>query len=389
MKILQVLGGGAWGGGSVITHALVRTLIQRGDDVWVVCLDDESSQRFTEIGARPVHVPFWFRPINPLDAVPLAWLTWLCARERFDLVATHTSKGGFLGRLAARIAGVPRIIHHAHGFAFRETQPLLVQWVYRRIEKLAARWCDAILCVSEEHRQGALRARICPASLVQTVLNGIDVECFERADAGAARKALGYAGNEIVIGIATRLAQKKGVEDAIAAMPYVLRMFPAARLEIFGAGPMERELKELAARSPAAASIRFRGFFHNIPELLGAFDLLLQPSISEGPSIALLEAMAAGRAVVACNIQGNREVIHHSQTGWLVPPSSHQDLAVAICRLLADLPLRARMGAAARADVKQRFTQQRMIRETLALYDARLKHRKEVTYANRTTEAVS
>jgi glycosyltransferase involved in cell wall biosynthesis len=179
MKVFQVLSGGAWGGGGVVVMAITRALIDRGDQVWVLCLDEGVASRFREAGATVVMSPLWFHPINPLDIVPFAQLYSLCVRERFDLVATHTSKGGFLGRLAARMAGTPHIIHHAHGFAFRECNSRVVRSCYIALERLASRYCDSIISVSEDHRQGAIRERVASAAQIQTVLNGIDLAPFE------------------------------------------------------------------------------------------------------------------------------------------------------------------------------------------------------------------
>src|ERR1700731_590096 len=135
MKVLQVLCGGSWGGGGVVVLAYVSEMIRRGDEVWVVCLDDEVERRFAEAGARTVRMPWWFHAINPFDVIPFVQLWRLCRRERFDLVATHTSKGGFIGRLAAKAAGAPCVVHHAHGFAFRETQKPWLQRCYASLER--------------------------------------------------------------------------------------------------------------------------------------------------------------------------------------------------------------------------------------------------------------
>jgi len=114
------------------------------------CLDDGVEQKFAEVGAKIVRPRFWFHPINPADLIPFLQLFFLCRRERFDLVATHTSKGGMLGRIAARAAGIPKILHHAHGFAFRDTQAKWVQRIYIFLERLAARACD-LIAVSYTH----------------------------------------------------------------------------------------------------------------------------------------------------------------------------------------------------------------------------------------------
>src|SRR5436305_3091108 len=165
MKIFQVLSGGAWGGGGVVVLAITRALIARGDRVFVLCLDEGVADRFREAGATVVMSPLWLHPINPLDVISLAHLYAVCVRENFDLVATHTSKGGFLGRLAARLAGTPHIVHHAHGFAFRECNSRSVRRLYITLKRLASHCCEAIISVSEDHRQGAIREHVATVQL--------------------------------------------------------------------------------------------------------------------------------------------------------------------------------------------------------------------------------
>ncbi len=353
----------------MVVLAITRALIERGDRVWVVCLDDGVAERFQGIGATIVRSPLWLHPINPLDVVPFVQLLALCRRERFDLVATHTSKGGFLGRLAARLGGVPHIVHHAHGFAFRECHRPMVSRLYVALERLASRACDSIISVSEEHRQAAIRERVTSPNRIQTVLNGIDLRPFQGADPRRARRRLGFQESDLLLAVASRLAPKKGVEYLIRAMPAVLASFGTGQLVIFGEGPMKAELRQEAERVGVAQRVHFPGFRHDIPELLGAFDVILQPSLSEGLSVSVLEAMAAGRPLIVCDIQGNREVIQNGETGLLVPPANSAALAEAILKVLGDPVLARRLGENAARVCRARFSEQRMVEQTLAIYD--------------------
>jgi glycosyltransferase involved in cell wall biosynthesis len=364
MKVLQVLAGGTWGGGCVVVLDYLSEMVRRGDEVWVVCLDDEVERRFAEAGCKTVRSPFWFHPINPLDAIPFFQLWRLCRREKFDLVATHTSKGGFLGRLAAKLAGAPHIVHHAHGFAFRETQKPWIQRCYILLERIAARACDRIISVSEDHRQGGLRARVAPPEKIVTVLNGIDVGAFDRPARPSARKP-----GEVVIGVASRFAPKKGIGDLIEAFPAIHAAHPGARLVLAGDGPSRVELQEQAGRTGLGDRIQFAGFCENVPDVMAAFDIVTQPSISEGLSISVLEGMAAGKPLVVCDIQGNREIITQGVNGMTVPPSDPPSLAAAI-NWLIDHPSEAQtLAARARADCKARFSRERMVKEILESYD--------------------
>lgn len=369
MKIFQVLSGGEWGGGAVVVLAITRALISRGDRVWVLCLDDSVATPFCEAGATVVRSPLWFRPINPLDAVPFVQLCTLCLRERFDLVATHTSKGGFLGRLAAYITGIPHIIHHAHGFAFRECNSPAVRQLYIALERLASHCCDSIISVSEDHRQGAICKRVASADKIHTVLNGIDFLPFEDADAAAARRCLGFQEHDVLLCVGSRLAPKKGLEYLIEAIPAVIARFPSVRLVLFGDGPMRDELRLQAEHLGIAHHIMFPGFRRDIPKLLGAFDIILQPSLSEGLSISVLEAMAAGRPIIACNIQGNRELIRNGENGLLAPPADPIALSEAIIKILSNPALGEALGRQAAIDCRSRFSEARMVEETIAIYD--------------------
>jgi len=369
MKILEVLGGGAWGGGSVVVMAIVRALIERGDEVWVVSLDDENSERFASIGAKIVRSPFWLHPINPLDILPFLQLFFLCRREKFDLVDTHTSKGGILGRFAARLAGVPYIIHHAHGFAFKESNRPLVRKLFLALERWAARACDAIISVSEEHRSTAITEGVAAPDHIRTVINGIDLRLFESPNRAEARRQLNANPDHLLIGVANRLAPVKAIEYAVRAMPAVVKKFPNARMVIIGEGPSEADLRREAAESGVADHIVFTGFRRNVPELLAAFDVVVQPSRWEGLSISLLESMAAGKPVVACDVQGNRDVLDHGRNGLMVPPQDPEALASAIVRLLSDSNFAGQLGRNAAQDCRERFSQQRMVEQTLAIYD--------------------
>jgi len=369
MKILQVLCGGAWGGGSVVVLHNIEALIRRGDEVWVITADDEQTRCFQRVGATVVQLRSWRRHISPRDVVPFVQLFRLCRREKFDLVATHTSKAGFIGRLAAKAAGVRHVVHHAHGFAFRETQPKWVQRCYVFLERIAAHACDLIISVSEDHRQAGIRKRVACADKIVTVLNGIELDAFGRTSVQVERGKLGFEAEDVLIGVAGRFAPKKGLEDLIRAFPEIHKAHPKARLVLVGDGPSRPGLEKIAQRIQLGRQIHFTGFRNDIPDLLSAFDVVVQPSISEGLSLSIIEPMAAGKPIVACNIEGNREIITSRVNGLLVPPSDPAALAAAVGLLLKDPEYARALGKAAQDDCRERFSKARMVRQTVKLYD--------------------
>jgi glycosyltransferase involved in cell wall biosynthesis len=369
MKVLQVLGGGKWAGTSVVVMAITKALLARGDEVWVICLDEEVAGRFRAAGARTLRCPLWFRPINPLDAVPLAQLTALCRRQRFDLVVTHTSKGGVLGRVAAWAANVPAIVHHAHGYSFNGPQsPGIRRW-YVALERLASRAGHLTIAVAEEHRRAAIESRIERPETIRTIHNGIDLTPFAEADREAGRRRFGFRDDELVIGVTSRLAPLKGLEFLIAAMPEVVSRFPTARAVIAGDGPLEAALRRQARAAGVEAAVLFPGFVREVPSFLAACDVFTLPSLREGLSVSVVEAMAAGLPVVGTDIPGTREQIRHGVTGLLAPGGDRAALAGALVRLLADADLRARLGANARREAQARFSESMMVARHLAVYD--------------------
>jgi glycosyltransferase involved in cell wall biosynthesis len=369
MKILQVLCGRAWGGGSVVVLAITRALIARGDEVWVVSFEEENDRRFREAGAILARPPVWFHPINPLDVIPFLYFWNLCRREKFDLVATHTSKGGFLGRLAAHAAGVPRIVHHAHGFSFNRPLSPRMKRFYISLERFAARADHLIIAVNEQQRRMAVEFGVDRPAKLRTVHNGIDLRAFEWGDREATRGKLGFDESALLVGAVGRLAPQKGFTYLIRALPLVLAAAPEVHLVIVGDGPLKAELEREAYRAGVSEHVHLLGFRRDISNLLGAFDIFAQPSLWEGLSISLIEALAAGKPVVATDIEGNREVVDHGETGLLVRPADPDAFAEGLIALLLDRSLAKRFGDCAPRVALKRFSEERMVAEILAAYD--------------------
>jgi len=375
-KVFQVLAGGPWGGGAVVVLALTRALIEAGCQVWVLCLDESVGRRFAGAGARVVTSRHWRREIRPVrDFLAFVELFKLCRRERFDLVNTHTSKGGFLGRLAARLAGVPRVIHTAHGFAYNEASSRVLAMFYAWLERVAGHFCDLVISVNEEERLDAIRRKVIGSDKIVTVLNGIDLDLFKDTQkTEATRRGMGVPEHAVVVGTVGRLAEQKGFAYLIRAIPRVLRSCPQAWFVFAGTGPLEPELRALADEEGIRERCRFLGFREDIPELLACYDLFVLPSLWEGLSITLLEAMAAAKPVVATDIKGTREVITDEVNGLLVPPADPEALADGIVHLIRDRELAQSIGAKARDRIGQHFSQAAMIKNTLRWYGLDYEH---------------
>ena len=369
MKVVHFLGGGNFGGGTLVVLPIVRAQAKRGDRVWVFANDGESCRLLQEAGAETVKIPCWRGPITPLDIFPFLSFFWFCLTHRIELAITHTSKGGFLGRVAARLAGVPKIVHYIHGFGFHEFTPPRTRLFYVWLEKMAARFADLHVSVGEMHRVIAIDEKICPPEKIVTVLNGVDLSPFDRIDRREARARFGFGDGDLILGSAGRLATQKGFEYMLSAMPEILSKHPEAKLAICGTGELEEDLKRQARELRVDKQVQFLGFRPDAREFMVACDVFVHPSLWEGLSISLMEAMGSGTPIAASRIPGNIEMIRHWENGVLMAPREPRDIAANVLHLLGDPAWARSLGQQAARDARLHFTLDRMVAQNLEVYD--------------------
>jgi len=370
IRLLHVVGESRYGGAGIVILGLARVARAQGWQVDVLTTDPTFQHAVKQDGFGVVDLDVIHRQIRPLwDVRGVSRLVDYLRRERYDIVHTHTSKGGFIGRLAARLAGVPSIVHTMHGFAFHEGSPASVRLFYSGLERLAAQWCGRIISVSEFHRDWAIRLGICDPDRIIAIANGIaEPRRNPSGDPAQIRYSLGAESGDLLILSVSRLAADKGLEYLIQAAA----MFPAAgrriRVAIAGDGPARETLEQLAASLGINDRISFLGFRDDIGDLLAASDMVVLPSIREGLSISLLEAMAAGKPIVATSIGSQREVASRGEMACLVPPADTQSLCESITRLAADPVRMSRLGANARAVYSNHYTEGEMLQSYRQVY---------------------
>ncbi len=361
-KVLQVIGGSEFGGAVWIILSYVQMLQAQGFEVLVCASADSVAQAYKEIGCEIVAVDEMRRSINPfLDSKAFYKLWQLCRHREIDIVHTHTSKGGFLGRAAGRFAHVPIVIHTVHGFAFHEgSSPLSIR-AFAAIERLAARWCDKITTVSEFHRRWAIQLGIVPPDKICTVHNGISTDRLipnrRRADV---RQDFGLEEDSFLIATVGRLAPQKGLEYLLQATGAVRTEVPKVKLVIAGDGPSGASLRELTRRLGLDNVVMFTGFSSDVGTLLHACDVLVSPTLREGMSVSILEAMALGKPVITTNISSNKELITDGLSGMLVPPRDENMLARKIINLATDEDLQKKFGLAAAERFQLYFSEKKM-----------------------------
>jgi glycosyltransferase involved in cell wall biosynthesis len=288
-----------------------------------------------------------------------------------DLVHTHASKAGILGRWAAAKLGIPAV-HTIHGASFHYGQHPLAFRLYRQLERHAGRRTAKFISVADAMTDQYVAAGVAPCEKFLTIHSGFDVEPFlsPPRPPSEVRRELGLSPEHVVIGKVGRLFHLKGHEFVIEAAGAVCERFPQVRFLFVGDGILrgqyERRLDELGLKDRFV----FAGLVppDKVAELVHAMDIVVHTSLWEGLARVLPQGLIAGKPVVSYAIDGAKEVVIPGETGYLVPPQSIDELAAALSELVADPALRHRLGAAGRARFTDQFRHQTMTRRIRELY---------------------
>jgi glycosyltransferase involved in cell wall biosynthesis len=342
----------------------------RGFEVQAVASPGEMLRRFGEAEGVPVHAVPMERGISPArDVVAVARLTWRLLAVRPHIVDAHTPKGGLVGMLAARLAGVPVRVYHLHGLRYATARGP-VRAVLVAAERISAALATRVLCVSRSVAEAAVEDGVVPRAKVAVLLggsiNGVDATgrfrpAEDEAARRAARLAVGLPPGAPVIGFVGRLVREKGVSELWEAWRELREEWPELRLVLVGPrephDPIPPQVADALDRDPR---VRCAGVDWDTPRWYRAMDVVALPSWREGFPVVPLEAAAMGLPVVATRVPGCVDAVVDGVTGRLVPPRDPAALAAALRAYLADPALRARDGAAARARVLRDFDQRRL-----------------------------
>ncbi|NLW50102.1 MAG: glycosyltransferase family 4 protein [Candidatus Brocadiaceae bacterium] len=366
------------GGAQENTLHTCHGLQQRGWDVLLITgppigPEGELLSTVRRLGIPCAVVPALRRPIAPLrDARAFVELVRLLRWFGPAIVQTHSSKAGILGRFAARAANVPVIVHTIEGLPFHRYAPRALNAAYIRAERQAARVTDHIVCVARAMQDQAVRAGIRPRGGYSLIYSGLDVASHLRAAPlrAAARRRLGIAPADVVIGKVARLFDLKGHEFVIRALPAVLARCPQARCLFVGDGPLRIELARLAGQLGVAHRVSFAGLVspEEVPATISAMDVLVHASLREGLPRVLVQGLLCEKPVVAFALDGAPEVILDGITGRLVEPESVQGLADALLEAVEHPEQALRMAREGRRRFAGRFSIDTMVHATEALY---------------------
>ncbi len=322
-------------------------------------------------------VPALGREINPLKDLWGVWcLVKVFRRERPVLVHTHTSKAGALGRVAAKLAGVPGIVHTPHGHVFYGHFGPIVSWLFLQIERLLAKGTSWLIALTPAERVEHLDRGVGRAERFAVIPSGIDLDRFRRFAGSIGPRPPGFEcpPEAIVVGSVGWLTPVKGHRTLIEAAAKLKPTYPRLHVVIVGSGPLRDDLMALADRLGIREAVRLLGTRTDVPDCLGAMDLYVQPSLNEGMGRALIEAMTAGRPVIASRVGGMRAVVTHRRTGLLVPPGDSIGLASAIDEILSRPEWGKELGAAASVAIDESYGATAMVHAIERVYDQVLRH---------------
>lgn len=376
MKLLMIITrGDEVGGAQIHLRELCRGLLSAGHEVQVVAGSGGILTGALEtMGIACRICPSLLREIHPVrDVRAVADLRRIIRAVRPDLVCTHSTKAGIIGRVAARLSGVPSTFT-AHGWAFVDAVPQPQRSIYRTLERFAAPLASRVICVSEHDRRIGIAAGMSARRLV-TIHNGLPDEVVEQSEP----RQLGDPVRAVMV---ARFATPKDHRTVIAA----LRDVPGVVLDLVGDGPDLPAVHQYASESGMDERVNFLGNRDDVPAILARSDIFVLSSDREGFPLSTLEAMRASLPVVVSNVGGAPEAIGPDETGLLVTARDAAGFRDALNMLANDPERRRAMGRAGRERFLSEFSFPTMLAKTLAVYDAALAESRHPSWAARRME---
>jgi len=377
IKIAQVITRMDRGGAPDIVKSLFHYLTGKGYDVTLIsgnttCPSLDTKEFLRDYKERIIITPELKRELRPIsDIRAFIKLFVLFKKRKFDIIHTHTAKAGFIGRIAARLAGASAVIHTPHGHNFYGYFGRLKSWFVIILERMAALFADRIIALTNVEKKDMFWYNVCSVSKIWVVRSGIDLGKYNKNgfDIGRKKAEFNISTDDFLVGMMARLERVKGVAYFIEAVKYISDELPKAKFLIVGDGPLKQNLILLAKHLGMNDRIIFTGWREDIPEILSITDIVVLPSLNEALGMVLLEAGASGKPTVATAVGGIPEIIKNGETGLLVPPGDSQKMAKAIVFLLKNEKKRLQMGLAAKNRVSSDFSENRMASEIHDLYE--------------------
>jgi glycosyltransferase involved in cell wall biosynthesis len=335
-------------------------------------LENEARKIFSDSPANFVIVPELIRPVHPFkDFIALRKLEKILREQKPDLVHTHSGKAGILGRLAAKRARVPIIIHHIHGPSFGKFQSAPANFIFTAAEKYAARATNHFFVSANAMTRIYLAAGIGKPSMFTRIFSGFNLEPFLAAKNDLAlREKLKIPGDAFVIGKIARLFKLKGHDDLLRAFAKILPQIPHARLLFVGDGSLRTQLENRTREMNLSGKVIFAGLVppNEVARYVGIMDCVTHLSSREALSRALPQALAAAKPIVAYDFDGADEICLENETGFLVRTGEIETVVDKILLLAKNPELQKKFGARGQDFVRENFSVEKMVNDQYNLY---------------------
>lgn len=385
IKVLHIITRFDKGGSAQNTYLSLLGLRKKNYQLSLVSgLSLESEMKHEEIKAKEKDIqilksegieftqcPSLLRRINIIRDLKAFFDIWRIIKKYNPLIVhTHSSKAGLMGRLAAKLAGTPIIVHTPHGHVFFGYFGPFKTKLFIIFEKLASRITDKIVALTNREKKDHILFKIAEEDKFSVIYSGIELNILKESSSEEKqnlKKELGIPENSLIVGTAGRLVPVKGPEFLVKASKYIISKYPDTYFMFTGDGPLEQDLKRKALEMGISDNIIFLGWRDDLVKIISIYDIFVLPSLNEGMGRVLVEAMALGKSIIASNVGGIPDLVIHGKNGFLVPPKNPKELAKYIQVLLEDKDKREKMGLAGK-EMAYNFTSERMVEKIANLY---------------------
>ena len=385
IKILQIITLFSIGGATETVVSMAEGLIQKGYNVHVATGPNITSEGSMYEVAGKKNIPvFTFlnlkREINILRDFKIIYeLSKFIKKGKYDIVHTHSSKAGVIGRIAAKLAGTKIIIHTVHGLPFHRYQPKLKKIFFIYIEKISSLFCHKLVAVTQTIIDTMLKYKIGEKDKYVMIRSAFDNDIYKIESAEKKyiiRNRFGLHATDIVIGKIARLSKLKGHEYMFKAFILVSNKIPNAKLLIIGNGELEQELKHFASQNNISNKVVFAGLIspEEIPGVIEIMDIVVHTSLLEGLARVLPQSIIMEKPVISFNLDGAHEVIRDGENGFLIEPQNEVQLAEKIIFLCKNPELILKYGKFGKNSIGDQFSSIKMVEQVESLYQSLLKN---------------
>lgn len=379
IKVLHIITRLANGGADENTLYTINGLDSRRYDIDLMIGEENDRDMMNNLNLREdiniYKIEGLVRDIVPFKELKALFSIYRVIRKNnYDIVHTHIAKAGVLGRIAARLAGVPYIVHGIHGITFPETIGFLRRFLFKNIERFCGKFTDRFIPVGEDMKQKYIEAGIGEAEDYNTIYSGMELNKFKKAASNSEEKLnklkseLGIKKDEIIVGNVSKIQKRKGYRYYLQVAERIVKEYDNVKFLIVGSGPYQDVIKRKVKEMDLSDSVIFTGFRTDVEDVFSIFDIKVLTSLWEGLPRVLIQAAAVGKPIVTFDVDGAWEIVEENKNGFIVPMKDVDEMVEKVKLLLDDRKLRENMGDYSRTRIGDQWSVEKMVREIDQVY---------------------